>query len=371
MKRASESSGAGGSSAAQRPRVDPAGSSSLPSSSLGKSGDAAPPIHDRLGEKSVDAASPAHDTLGGKSLGAALPAHVGLEGLGDVLDVVASTTRQVKQYHASLAPRPGVEQVQETEALVSSADMLKFLETRRAGRQSVQTLIDELQRLKSESLQNFEAEITVLNTNGAPLLNKKEFSLPDHGLCPLDLEHDGPVCPGCGLDLDDLEHNPTVESVLDAIWERVDGIVAKCHGEELLLGEFRRGGHPNVWYGDERQGRVRDAFLERLEKNTNPDMGLAPLVKYRLDSRYPITDPSFSWDFTDPSFSWEKRKGIMLVPDGGDPAAAERCHPDDRLLALLTSKNADGSARGGWKWLGPGRVEMQFHAMILEELLYP
>ena len=184
MKRASESSGAG-SSAAQRPRVDrPAGSSSHPSSSLGKSGDEA--------------------------------AHVGLEGLGDVLDVVVSTTRQVKQYHASLAPRPGVEQ--ETEALASSANVLKFLETRRAGRHSVQALIDELHRFKSKTLQNFEAEITVLNINGAPLLNKKMFSLPDHGRS---LEHDG--------------YNPTVQSVLDAIWKRVDEIVAQCRNEESAV----------------------------------------------------------------------------------------------------------------------------------------
>ena len=89
---------------------------------------------------------------------------------------------------------------------------------------------------------------------------------------------------------------------------------------------------------------ARAAFLQRLEKNTHPEAGLAPLVKSRLKD--------------------EALGNIMLVPDGGDPASAEPCCPGDRLLDLLTQKNADGSARWGWKWLGPGRVEMQFYAMI-------
>ena len=89
---------------------------------------------------------------------------------------------------------------------------------------------------------------------------------------------------------------------------------------------------------------ARVVFLQRLEKNTNPEAGLAPLVKSRLNE--------------------EARGNIMLVPDGGDPAGAEPCRPEDRLLDLLTSKSADGSARGGWKWLEPGRVEMQFYAMM-------
>ena len=101
------------------------------------------------------------------------------------------------------------------------------------------------------------------------------------------------------------------------------------------------------------QEGARAAFLERLGKNTNPEAGLAPLVKSYLnlskEARMVVPDGP---------------QKIMLVPDGGDPASAEPCRPEDRLLGLLTSKNADGSARGGWKWLGPGRVEMQFYAMI-------
>ena len=92
------------------------------------------------------------------------------------------------------------------------------------------------------------------------------------------------------------------------------------------------------------QEDARVVFLQQLEKHTNAEAGLAPLVKSRLNE--------------------EARGKIMLVPDGGDPASAEPCRPEDRLLELLTSKNSDGSARGEWKWLGPDRVEMQFHAMI-------
>ena len=105
---------------------------------------------------------------------------------------------------------------------------------------------------------------------------------------------------------------------------------------------------------------VRAAFLEQLEKNTNPYAALASLVKYRLGNKGRYHQHGFRYSRYRPLTG----KEILLLPDGGDPAAAEPCRPDDLLLVLLTSKNADGSARGGWKWLGPRRVEMQFHAMI-------
>ena len=104
----------------------------------------------------------------------------------------------------------------------------------------------------------------------------------------------------------------------------------------------------DLFLRSEKQIRAREgaraAFLQELEKHTNAEAGLAPLVKSRLNE--------------------EARGNIMLVPDGGDPASVEPCRPEDRLLELLTSKNADGSARGGWEWLRPDRVKMQFHAMI-------
>ena len=102
---------------------------------------------------------------------------------------------------------------------------------------------------------------------------------------------------------------------------------------------------------------ARAAFFQQLEKNTNAEAGLAPLVKSVLTQRSAGTARG--------GVQKKKIRGnIMLVPAEGDPASVEPCRPEDRLLELLMSKNVDGSARGGWKWLGPDRVEMQFHAMI-------
>ena len=357
LTHASENGGADF-SAAQRPRVDPAGSSALPSSSLGKSVDVVPPTLNGLGGKSVYATPPTHDGPGGKSqsVDATPPTHDGLGGFVDVLEAVVSTTRKVQQYQASLASRPA----QETPASPDET-VLKFLQTRRADFQSVQTLIYELDLLKSDWLDLFEleAEITVLNIGSEALLEKAE------------------VCSQFWSSVsDDMLHrlfHPTVQHVLDAIWERVDGIVAQCRDEERAVREegqayeraYERALNKEAVATQERvrglilselREPVRAAFLERLEKKTNPDAGLAPLVKHRLKN-HPLTGPSFRDDRY-------QRTGIILLPDGGDPAAAEPCHPDDRLIELLTSKSADGSARGEWKWLGLGRVEMQFYAMI-------
>lgn len=144
-------------------------------------------------------------------------------------------------------------------------------------------------------------------------------------------------------------HPVTGDALSSDFWRVNRKFVAESEEEQRRWGErydwSRAGARAELLKAKRRAQVERDAraaFLERLEKITHPAAGLAPLVKRRLNG--------------------EATGKILLVPEGGDPASVEPCREEDELLGLLTSKSA--AARGGWKWLGPGRVEMQFHAMI-------
>ena len=127
------------------------------------------------------------------SLNAAPPA-LGAQ-ISRALEAVNTSTAQTLETSTGAVAKPG--------APVDPGALAAFLDARHAARRNCQMLEKELQAVG----QDLAAEVTVLNINAAALLEKKQFLLQKG-------------------------ERPTVGSVLEAIWARVDQLVEECKYEE-------------------------------------------------------------------------------------------------------------------------------------------